>query len=95
MALTIDKINNETLAQKLSEYSTPENLRDLDRARYELIPATIAKRQQEGKEVYLIKEEVHTLIEWKLYSLSHFPVFFLALNCPYVPPSHPSPYPNS
>jgi len=43
----------------------PEKLRDLDAQRYDIIRKAVAA-QEEG-EKHLTKEQVVTLVEWKLY----------------------------
>ncbi|KAF2279700.1 uncharacterized protein EI97DRAFT_184294 [Westerdykella ornata] len=70
-SLLISTITLSAFQKILSRYpaSVPETLRELDDARYETIPATLAKRREEveGKgEVGLRKDEVLRLVEWKL-----------------------------
>jgi len=43
----------------------PEKLRDLDAQRYDIIRKAVAA--QEESEKHLTKEQVVTLVEWKLY----------------------------
>jgi len=43
----------------------PEKLRDLDAQRYDIIRKTVAA--QDESEKHLTKEQVVTLVEWKLY----------------------------
>lgn len=69
---TIIKRDFDTI---LSRYSSkvPAKLRDLDKLRYEAIPATVAQRlatqhngDENGEGAYLQKEEVEKLVQWKL-----------------------------
>jgi hypothetical protein len=62
--LHIEKITLNTFKDVLSRYpaTVPEKLRDLDTARYDTIPATVAARESK----YLTKNEVVKLVEWKL-----------------------------
>jgi hypothetical protein len=61
----IDDISLSTLRDVLSRYpaTVPEKLRELDTRRYDTIPAVVAARETK----YLTKDEVVTLVEWKLY----------------------------
>jgi hypothetical protein len=45
--------------------TAPDTLRDLDRLRYETVPAKVATRQANGN-AYLAKDEAVGLVEWKL-----------------------------
>lgn len=68
MSLNYTSISKPTFNRTLARYSStaPSKLLDLDTLRYETIPATLAKRTEEG-EAFLKKEEVESLVEWKLY----------------------------
>ncbi|KAF2642372.1 hypothetical protein P280DRAFT_488714 [Massarina eburnea CBS 473.64] len=46
--------------------SVPEELRGLDHERYDALPARVAKRKEDDGDVFLSKEEVVGLVEWKL-----------------------------
>jgi hypothetical protein len=61
----INAITKQTFEDVLSRYpsAAPEKLHDLDAQRYDAIPATAAKPH--GRE-HLTKDEVVTLVEWKL-----------------------------
>lgn len=70
--LTISLVTLPAFLSTLSRYSSsvPEKLRELDKARYETIPAALAERREDakgGEGVGLEKEEVVGLVEWKLY----------------------------
>jgi hypothetical protein len=62
--LHIEKITLFRFKSILSRYpaTVPEKLRDLDTARYDTIPASVAARESK----YLTKDEVVRLVEWKL-----------------------------
>ncbi|KAF1834994.1 hypothetical protein BDW02DRAFT_629995 [Decorospora gaudefroyi] len=64
--LHINTISLTTFKDVLSRYPTtvPEKLRDLDAQRYTTIPAAVAARPEDTK--HLTKNEVETLVEWKL-----------------------------
>jgi hypothetical protein len=51
----------------LSQYpeTVPSKLADLEKQRLSVIPAVLAERRSEGQ-AYLTKEEVATLVDWKL-----------------------------
>jgi len=61
----INSITKQTFEEVLSRYpsAAPEKLHDLDAQRYEAIPEAIAKP---GGREHLTKDEVVTLVEWKL-----------------------------
>jgi hypothetical protein len=67
--LTITTISLEGFNEILSRYASlaPTKLTNLDAARYDAIPAALAARKESG-DVYLQKEEVEQLVEWKLYA---------------------------
>lgn len=60
----IDEITIDTIHQLLTSYSStvPDKLHALDEARYEAIPSALAARD----ETSLTKQEVATLVDWKL-----------------------------
>lgn len=60
----IDDITIDTVLQLLADYSTtvPNKLHVLDEARYEAIPTALAARDESS----LTKQEVATLVDWKL-----------------------------
>ena len=66
--LKYNSISRVAFDKVLSRYvsTVPENLRELDAFRYDGIPAKVAQRASKG-DVYLKKEEVVKLVEWKLY----------------------------
>lgn len=63
----INTINLNTFKEVLDRYpaTVPEKLRNLDAQRYDVIPATVASRDESDKK--LTKTEVEKLVEWKLY----------------------------
>jgi hypothetical protein len=66
--LHIDNITLDAFNDVLSRYpsTAPDKLRDLDAQRYDTIPAQVAARQGDK---YLTKDEVETLVTWKLYHI--------------------------
>ena len=62
---SIDAIDPATFDDLLQQYPiiVPEKLFSLDKQRYETIPDSL--KQQEGP-AYLTKEQVATLVDWKL-----------------------------
>jgi len=66
-SLTISSITLDQFNEILARYenTVPEQLRDLDSHRYNIIPAALAKRQ--APKLHLTKDEVVKLVEWKLY----------------------------
>lgn len=66
--LKYTSISRVAFDKVLSRYvsTVPENLRELDAFRYDAIPSKVAQRATKG-DVYLEKEEVVKLVEWKLY----------------------------
>jgi hypothetical protein len=69
MAFKIDTISISTFSEKLARYPgvVPEKLQSLDEARYNTIPTAITNTNQADSDVYLYKNQVETLVEWKLY----------------------------
>ena len=67
-SLKYTAISKAVFDDVLSRYvsTVPDNLRDLDAFRYGIIPSKVAQRATNGK-LYLRKEEVVKLVEWKLY----------------------------
>lgn len=63
---SFEKIDPETFDYALKEYPSvvPPKLTKLDIERYETIPASLGKR---AGDVHLTKDEVATLVDWKLY----------------------------
>nr|OQO30999.1 hypothetical protein B0A51_01238 [Rachicladosporium sp. CCFEE 5018] len=64
---TFDGIDKGTFNSLLKQYPTcvPDKLGSFDEQRFNNLPGILAKRNGEGK-VYLTKEEVATLVDWKL-----------------------------
>lgn len=50
--------------------AVPAKLHDLDKLRFESIPEKVAQRKEESN-AFLEKEEVESLVEWKLYVVSN------------------------
>lgn len=73
--LQIKSISLSSINEVLSRYpvTAPEKLKGLDILRYDTIPSDVA-----AKDVpHLTKDEVETLVEWKLYSTYHQKLLFL------------------
>ena len=69
-AHTVSRVNfNDILARY--QDAVPAKLHDLDKLRFESIPEKVAQRK-EGFDAFLEKEEVESLVEWKLYVVSNF-----------------------
>lgn len=68
MAFRIGTVSLSTFNETLSRYpaAVPDKLRNLDEERYDTIPTAIAHSKQEDSDVYLLKPQVETLVEWKL-----------------------------
>jgi len=62
MVRTIQPSTFDALLQEYPDV-VPEKIRILDKQRYEMIPASV--REREGSP-HLTKEEVTTLVDWKL-----------------------------
>ncbi|KAK6440942.1 hypothetical protein LTR95_002836 [Oleoguttula sp. CCFEE 5521] len=64
---TFDGVDKSTFNSLLEQYPTcvPDKLKSLDEHRFNGLPTVLAERKAEGK-VYLSKEEVATLVDWKL-----------------------------
>ncbi|OQO02442.1 hypothetical protein B0A48_11969 [Cryoendolithus antarcticus] len=64
---TFDGVDTSTFNSLLEQYPTcvPDKLKSLDEHRFKGLPAVLAERKVAGK-VYLAKEEVATLVDWKL-----------------------------
>jgi hypothetical protein len=62
-----DRISNDDFEQILAQYSetVPSKLIDLEEQRLSTIPATLKERKAK-RNAYLTKEEVATLVDWKL-----------------------------
>jgi hypothetical protein len=62
-----DCISNDDFEQILAQYpkTVPSRLADLEEQRLSNIPATLKERKAK-RNAYLTKEEVATLVDWKL-----------------------------
>jgi len=62
-----DRISSDDFEQILAQYpeTVPSKLADLEEQRLSIIPATLKQRKAKGK-AYLTKNEVATLVDWKL-----------------------------
>ena len=67
---TIDLIDEDAVEAAAARYDglVSEELKPLDHQRYEVIPATFAKRSNSGgqNEPYITRDELITLMQWKL-----------------------------
>ncbi len=64
----IDKLNAQGSKKGPGKGEATEDLKTLDRIRYIDIPQRLATKKAEGSgDVFLEKEEVETLMRWKLY----------------------------
>jgi len=65
---THTSITYEALQHLVSRYDehVPAKVRGLEDLRLREVPETLAKRKRDG-EVFLQKEELRGLVEWKLY----------------------------
>jgi hypothetical protein len=63
----VDRISNDDFEQILAQYpeTVPSKRADLEEQRLLTIPATLKERKAKGN-AYLTKEEVATLVDWKL-----------------------------
>lgn len=64
---TFDSIDRKTFDALLEQYPAcvPDNLKALEEQRLHELPKVLAKRKADGK-AYLNKDEVATLVNWKL-----------------------------
>jgi hypothetical protein len=62
-----DRISKADFEQTLAQYpeTVPSKLADLEEQRLSIIPAALRDRKAKG-EAYLTKDEVATLVDWKL-----------------------------
>ena len=63
-AESIDKSTFNTLLDQYQDV-VPQKLAELENQRLSMIPSTLGTRRSDGKP-YLFKDEVVTLIDWKL-----------------------------
>lgn len=65
--LRFDRISEDAFESILAQYpeTVPSKLADLEEQRLSAIPARLQQRKAEDK-AYLTKEEVATLVDWKL-----------------------------
>lgn len=65
--LTFELISKDDFDEILSRYpeTVPSKLADLDAQRLSILPARLREREAGGK-AYLTKDEVATLVDWKL-----------------------------
>ncbi|KAF4551684.1 Hypothetical protein D9617_12g035720 [Elsinoe fawcettii] len=90
-----DKISKATFDKLLKQYPStiPDKLKELDQKRLHDIPEALEKRQNSKAGPHLTKDEVVTLVKWKLgqsYTFSFFPSISPALS-PFSPTPPPLP----
>lgn len=71
-----DRISSDDFDHILAQYpeTVPSKLADLEEQRLSTIPSTLKERKTKGK-AYLTKDEVATLVDWKLQVHKHSQVF--------------------
>ena len=69
-AHTVSRVDFNNILARYQD-AVPAKLHDLDKLRFELIPEKVAQRQKESN-AFLEKEEVESLVEWKLYVVFNF-----------------------
>ena len=64
----LHNISSDDFDDILSQYSSvvPQKLAELEKQRLTIVPVELAKRKKDGK-AYFTKQEVTTLVDWKLY----------------------------
>lgn len=67
----LDNISTDGFDDLLAQYPSvvPQKLAELEKQRLNILPAEVDKRKADGK-AYLTKQEVATLVDWKLFGIS-------------------------